>query len=210
MIKVLLADDHAVVRHGLTKILTEESGTFTFGEAGNGAEVFELVRKQKWDIVVMDVTMPGRNGIEVLKELKRLHKHLPVLILSFHPEDQYAIRALRNGASGYITKASAPEELVKAIHKILRGEKYISADLAKKIPFYLDPETDQPPHEKLSDREYQVLCMLASGKASKDIAEELSLSVKSISTYRSRILEKFNLKTNAELIHYAIQNNLVE
>ena len=210
MLRILIVDDHAIVRHGLKKILTEDNAKYIFGEAGNSAEALDIVRKQKWDIVVMDVTMPGRSGLEVLKELKKMQKHLPVLILSVHPEDQYAIRALRGGASGYITKASAPEELVKAIHKILKGEKYISADLARKIPFYLDPENEKPPHERLSDREYQVLCMIASGKTSKEIGEELSLSVKSISTYRSRILEKFGLKSNAELIHYAIQNKLVE
>ena len=209
MLKILIVDDHAVVRQGLRNILTDGIGEYTFGEAQNGAEVLNLTRKQKWDIIIMDISMPGRNGLEVLKDLKRVNKNLPVLILSIHPEDQYAIRALRSGASGYITKGSAPEELVKAVRKILAGEKYISADLARKLPFYLDSEMEKTPHEKLSDREYQVMCMMGSGKAATQIAEELSLSVKSISTYRTRILEKLGLTTSAEIIHYAIENKLV-
>ena len=209
MLKILIADDHAVVRNGLKNILVDGIGKNTFGEAQNGAEVLSLTQKQKWDIVIMDISMPGRNGLEILKDLKRTNRTLPVLILSIHPEDQYAIRALRSGASGYITKGSAPDELVKAVKKILAGDKYISADLTRKLPFYLDPQTEKNPHEKLSDREYQVMCMMASGKAAKQIAEELSLSVKSISTYRTRILEKLELTTNAEIIHYAIDNKLV-
>ena len=210
MLKVLIADDHAVVRQGLKNILLNEDSKALFGEAESGADVMELAGKQKWDIVIMDISMPGRNGLEVLKDMKRDYKELPVLVLSAHPEDQYAIRALRSGASGYITKASAPDELVKAIQKIISGETYISSDLARQIPLYLNPEVQQAPHERLSDREYQVLCMMASGKTVKQISVELSLSVKSISTYRTRILEKTGMKTNAELIHYAIEHKLVQ
>jgi two-component system invasion response regulator UvrY len=209
MLRILIADDHAVVRQGVKKILVEELGNIIFGEAQNGAEVLELVEGKKWDILIMDISMPGRSGLDILKDLRREYRDLSILVLSIYPEDHYAIRALRSGASGYITKASAPDELVKAIKKILAGEKYISADLARKLPFYLDRETEQSPHEKLSDREYQVMCMIASGKTPTLIAEELCLSVKSISTYRSRILEKLGLKTNAELIHYALENKLV-
>ena len=209
MLKILIADDHAVVRQGVKKILVEELGDVVFGEAQNGAEVLELVYGKKWDILIMDISMPGRSGLDILKDLRRDNRNLSILVLSIYPEDQYAIRALRSGASGYITKGSAPDELVKAIKKILAGGKYISADLAQKLPFYLDRETEQSPHEKLSDREYQVMCMMASGKTPTLIAEELCLSVKSISTYRSRILEKLGLKTNAELIHYALENKLV-
>lgn len=210
MLKILIADDHAVVRQGLKQILADELGKCTFGEASHGAEVIDLVGKQKWDILVMDISMPGRSGLELLKDVKSAHKKLPVLILSVHPEHLYAIRALKAGASGYITKGSASEELVKAVNKILRGEKYISSDLARELPLYLEPEEEKQPHEKLSDREFQILRMIVAGKALKMIAEELSLSVKTVTTYRARILEKMNLKTNADLIHYAYENRLVQ
>jgi DNA-binding NarL/FixJ family response regulator len=209
MIKILIADDHPIVRKGLKQILSEESDMGVFGEAQNSQELLELVRKQDWDIVILDITMPGRGGIDVLKELKHERPKLPVLMLSVHPEDQYAVRALKAHASGYMTKDSAPEELVKAIKKILRGGKYISSTLAEKLAFDLGTETEKPLHETLSDREYQVLLMIASGKTVSEIAEELSLSVKTIDTYRARILEKMKMKNNAELMHYAIKNNLV-
>ena len=208
MLKILIADDHPIVRKGLKQILSEESDMGVFGEAQNSQEVLELVRKQDWDIVILDITMPGRGGIDVLKELKHQYPKLPLLILSMHPEDQYAVRALKAHASGYMTKDSAPEELVKAIRKILRGGKYISSTLAEKLAFDLETETEKPLHETLSDREHQVLLMIASGKTVSKIAEELSLSVKTIDTYRARILEKMKMKTNAELTHYVIKNNL--
>jgi DNA-binding NarL/FixJ family response regulator len=198
------------VRQGLKQILSEEPDIEVVGEAQNSQEVLELVQKQDWDIVILDITMPGRGGIDVLKELKHQYPKLPVLMLSVHPEDQYAVRALKAHASGYMTKDSAPEELVKAIRKILRGGKYISSTLAEKLAFDLETETEKPLHETLSDREHQVLLMIASGKTVSEIAKELSLSVKTIDTYRARILEKMKMKTNAELTHYAIKNKLVE
>jgi DNA-binding NarL/FixJ family response regulator len=210
VLKILIADDHPIVRQGLKQILTEEPDVVVVGEAQNSQEVLELVQKQDWDIVILDITMPGRGGIDVLKELKHERPKLPVLMLSVHPEDQYAVRALKAHASGYMTKDSAPEELVKAIRKILRGGKYISSTLAEKLAFDLETETEKPLHETLSDREHQVLLMIASGKTVSEIAKELSLSVKTIDTYRARILEKMKMKTNAELTHYAIKNKLVE
>jgi len=210
MLKILIADDHPIVRQGLKQILSEESDMGVFGEAQNSQEVLELVQKQDWDIVILDITMPGRGGIDVLKELKHERPKLPVFMLSVHPEDQYAVRALKAHASGYMTKDSAPEELVKAIRKILRGGKYISSTLAEKLAFDLETETEKLLHETLSDREYQVMLMIGSGKTVSEIAEELSLSVKTIDTYRARILEKMKMRTNAELTHYAIKNKLVE
>jgi len=210
MIKILIADDHPIVRKGLKQILSEESDIGEVEEAQNSQEVLELVRKQDWDIVVLDIKMPGRGGLDILKELKHERPKLPVLMLSVYPEDQYAVRALKAHASGYMTKERAPEELVKAIRKILRGGKYISPTLAEKLAFDLETETEKPFHETLSDREYQVLLMIASGKTVSQIAEELALSVKTIDTYRARILEKMKMKNNAELTHYAIKNKLVE
>jgi len=209
MIRILIADDHAIVRRGLKQILAEESGMTVAGEAQNAQEVLDLVRKQAWDVVVLDIAMPGRGGLDVLKEIKPEYPQLPVLILSMHPEDQYAIRALKAGAAGYLTKESAPEELVKAIRKVLAGGKYVSASLAEKLALALEADDQKPPHETLSDREYQVMCLIASGKTVGEIADELSLSVKTISTYRARILEKMSLKSNAALTHYAVQQRLV-
>ncbi len=210
MIKILIADDHPIVRQGLKQILSEEPDVAMVGEAQNSQEVLELVRKQDWDIVILDIKMPGRGGLDVLKELKHERPKLPVLILSVYPEDQYAVRALKAHASGYMTKESAPEELVKAIRKIIQGGKYIGPTLAEKLAFDLETETEKPLYETLSDRESQVMCMIASGKTISQIAEELSLSVKTIGTYRTRILEKMKMKTNAELTHYAIKNGLVD
>jgi DNA-binding NarL/FixJ family response regulator len=210
MIKILIADDHPVVRQGLKQILSEEPDMGNLGEAQNSQEVLELVRKQDWDIVILDITMPGRGGLDVLKELKHERPKLPVLILSVHPEDQYAVRALRAHASGYMTKDSAPEELVKAIRKILGGGKYISSTLAERLAFDLESGTEKPLHETLSDREHQVMVMMTSGKTVSEIVEEMSLSVKTISTYRARILEKMRMKNNAELTHYAIKHGLVD
>lgn len=210
MIKILIADDHAIVRRGLKQIVAVESDMAVSGEARDAREVLELVRKQDWDIAVLDITMPGRSGLDVLKELKVERPKLPILVLSMHPEDQFAVRVLRAGASGYMTKETAPEELVKAIRKVVAGGKYVSASLAEQLACDLEDCSEKLRHETLSDREYQVMCRIASGKTVKEIAEELSLSVKTISTYRARILEKMNMKTSAELTHYAIQNRLVD
>jgi two-component system, NarL family, invasion response regulator UvrY len=209
MLKILLADDHAVVRQGVKQILVEAFAQAIFGEAQNAHQLLELVHTERWDVVVLDLTMPGGSGLDVLKQIKQDHPQLPVLILSMYPEDQYAVRTLRAGAAGYLNKESAPEELVLALHKILEGGEYISASVADELVLHARQIDDRPPHEHLSDREYQVLCLIASGKEVKEISTELSLSAKTISTYRARLLEKMNMKTNAELTHYAIQNSLV-
>jgi DNA-binding NarL/FixJ family response regulator len=210
MIRVLVADDHAIVRRGLKLILEEEFQNIVFGEASNGQEAIDLAWKQDWDIAVLDITMPGRSGLDILKEMKQGRPKLPVLVLSMHPEDQFAVRVLKAGAAGYMTKENVPEELVKAIKKVLAGGKYVSASLAEKLAFRLESDDEKPLHEKLSDREYQVLCLIASGKTVKQISEKLSLSIKTISTYRTRILEKLKMQTNAELTHYALKYRLVE
>jgi DNA-binding NarL/FixJ family response regulator len=209
MLRILLADDHAVVRHGVKQILADAYAGATFGEAQNAHELLEMVGGKSWDIVVLDLNMPGGNGLEALKQIKLDHPQLPILILSMYPEDQYAVRTIRAGAAGYLNKESAPEELVQAIHKILHGGEYISADVADELVQYARHEDGQPLHKHLSDREFQVLCLIASGKEVKEISSELGLSAKTISTYRARLLEKMNMKTNAELTHYAIQNELV-
>jgi two-component system invasion response regulator UvrY len=211
MIRVLIADDHAVVRKGLKQILTETSDIVVAGEAHNGQEVLNKVRKSRdWDVVILDITMPGTSGLDILKEMKHEHPKLPVLVLSIHPEDQYAMRVLKSGASGYLTKESAPEELVKAIRKVAMGGKYVTPGMAEKLLFDLGSDPEKPLHENLSDREYQVMCLITSGKTVKEIAKGMSLSIKTISTYRTRILEKMRMKTNAELIHYGIRNRLVD
>jgi DNA-binding NarL/FixJ family response regulator len=179
-------------------------------EAVNGQEVLDKVWKDDFDVIVLDIAMPGRSGLDILKELKSYKPKLPVLVLSMYPEDQYALRVLRAGADGYLTKESAPNDLITAIRKVYSGKKYISHFLAEKLAFGLETDAARPPHELLSDREYQVMCRISSGKTVKEIADELSLSVKTISTYRARILEKMGMKNNAELTHYAIQNHLVD
>jgi two-component system, NarL family, invasion response regulator UvrY len=208
-IRLLIGDDHAVVRKGMKQILAETKDVVVADEAGNGREVLEKVRKSDFDMVLLDISMPGRDGLEILKELKSLRPKLPVLMLSMYPEEQYAVRSLRSGASGYLTKDSAPDELIAAIRKVCSGGKYVSASLAEKLVHKLGVDVEKPLHEALSDREYQVMCMIASGKTVKEIGEELSLSVKTVSTYRSRILDKMRLKGNAELTRYAIDNRLV-
>ncbi|MBP8979857.1 MAG: response regulator transcription factor [Syntrophobacterales bacterium] len=208
-IRILIADDHPIVRAGFKLVISDTQDMTVADEAGNGQEVLNLIRKHDYDIVLLDISMPGRNGLEVLKDLKAEKPKLPVMILSIYPEEQYAVRALRAGASGYMTKASAPNELIAAIRKISQGGKYISASLAEKLTDYLDEDASKPLHEKLSDREYQVMLLIASGKTVSDIADELCLSVKTISTYRSHILEKMKLKNNAEITLYAVQNKLV-
>lgn len=209
MLRILLADDHAVVRRGVKQILAEAFAQATFGEAQNVQELLKLISSERWDVVVLDLNMPDGNGLEALKQIKQANPHLPVLILTMFPEDQYAMRTIRAGAAGYLNKESAPEELVQAIRKILRGGEYISASVADELVLYTRHEDDQPLHKHLSDREYQVLCLIASGKEVKEISSELALSAKTVSTYRARLLVKMNMKTNAELTYYAIQNGLV-
>lgn len=210
MIRILIADDHPIVRRGLKQILSDEPDMAVPGEARDAAEVLDLVQKGAWDIVILDITMPGKNGLDVLKDLRQKYPKLPVLVLSIHPEDQYAVRALKTGAAGYLTKESAPEELVKAIRKILNRGKYVSPSLAERLAFELESDTEKAFHLRLSNREYQVMVMIAAGKRLTEIADEISLSVKTISTYRSRILEKMNFRNNAEITNYAIRNSLIE
>ena len=210
MIKILIADDHAIVREGLKQIVSETTDIAVKGEAINGQQVIELVRTNDWDVVLLDIAMPGRGGIDTLKQLKLEKPTLPVLVLSMYPEEQYAVRALKAGASGYLTKESAPEELIAAIQKVSHGGKYISSSLAEKLAIGVGKEIEKPLHEKLSDREYQVVLMLASGKTVKEIADELSLSIKTISTNRARALRKMGMKTNAELTYYVIKQGLID
>jgi len=210
MIKIFIADDHAIVREGLKQIVAETTDMAVTDEADTGHEVLEKVSENDYDVLVLDITMPGLNGLDALKQLRSQRPDLPVLVLSIHPEEQYAVRVLRAGASGYLTKESAPDELISAIRKVSMGGKYVTPSLAEKLASDLVADGKKPLHETLSDREYQVLCMIASGKTVTEIAEELFLSEKTISTYRSRILEKMKMKTNAELIHYAIKHGLVE
>jgi DNA-binding NarL/FixJ family response regulator len=207
MLRILTIDDHEVVRRGIKEMFTEESATF--GEARSGAEALALVREQHWDIAVLDISLGGRSGLEVLTEIKQLRPRMPVLILSMHAEEQYAVRAFKTGASGYINKASSGEELRRAILKIIKGGQYVGPTLAEKMVLQLS-QPAKVPHEKLSNRELEVLCSIASGKTVKEIALNLSLSEKTISTYRRRILDKMDMRTNAELTHYAIRNRLVE
>lgn len=212
MIRILIVDDHAVVRRGLAQILRDTLVTdVQADEAGNGQEALTKAFASEYDLVLLDISMPGRNGIDILKQLKGERPHLPVLILSMYPEEQYAIRALRAGAAGYVTKESAPDELSEAVRKVLEGGRYVSSSLAERLAFELGkgPQKDQTPHETLSDREYQLACMIASGKTVSDIAEELSLSVKTVSTYRVRILKKMQMKNNAEITAYAVRQGLV-
>jgi DNA-binding NarL/FixJ family response regulator len=210
MKKILIVDDHEVVREGVKKILDEQPGPITFGEASTASEVLRLVREQDWDIVVLDLTLGERSGLEVLKELKQLRPRLPVLILSMHSEDQYARRAYKAGATGYITKDNPRAELVKAINKVIEGGVYISPALAERLIIDLGTDIDRAPHEALSDREFEVMRLIASGKTVGEIAELLNLSDRTISTYRARMLEKMGMTTSAEITHYAIQNKLVD
>ena len=209
MIKILITDDHAVVRRGLRQIVGETSDIVIADEAENATQLLDLLPRQTYGVLVLDINLPGRSGFDILKQIKILCPKLPVLIHSMHSEDAFAVRLLKAGAAGYITKESAPEELIKAIRKVYAGGRYVSAALGEKLALGLGEDTSKAPHEALSDREYQILYLIASGKMSKDIARELSLSVKTVSTYRARVLEKMNLKTNADLTRYALQNQLV-
>ena len=210
MIKILVGDDHAIVREGLKQIVAETSDMVVAGVAANGQQVLDQVKENDWDLVLLDIAMPGRGGLDILKQLRSERPRLPVLMLSIYPEEQYAVRALKAGASGYLTKESAPEELIAAIRKVSQGKKYVSSSLAEKLAVYLETDTEKQVHEMLSDREYQVMLMIASGKTVKIIADELSLSVKTISTYRARTLEKMGMKNNAELTYYAVKQGLVD
>jgi DNA-binding NarL/FixJ family response regulator len=209
MIKLLIADDHAVVRSGIIHILEEDPELKVMGEAQNGDELMSKLYDEKWDVLVLDITMPGRNGLDLLIEIKKKLPALHVLILSMHPEEEIALRALKSGASGYLNKDSIPGELIKAIKKVNSGGKYISSSLAETIVTTMDKNMERPPHENLSEREFQVLCMLASGNSLSGIAAKLNLSVKTISTYRTRIMEKLNKKTNVDLTMYALKHKLV-
>ncbi len=210
MLKILVADDHPIVRQGIKQIIADTTDMVVAGEATNGQEVLNAVKENPYDVILLDIAMPSPNSIDILKQLKKDKPQIAVLILSIHPEEQYAVRTLKAGASGYLTKESAPDELVEAIRKVSKGGKYITSSLAESLATILIKEDQGLPHTILSDREYQVLLMISSGKTNKEIANELSLSVKTISTYRYRILEKMNMRTNAELIHYAIKHELVD
>lgn len=210
MIKILLADDHTIVREGLKELLEDTPDLKVDGEANNAQEAINILNHCDCDLVILDISFPGRNGLDILKQIKCMKPKLPVLILSMYPEEEYGVRSLRAGASGYLTKASDSEELIKAIREVARGHRYITSSLAEKLVFELDESGKKSPHEKLTDREFQVMCMIASGKRIKDIADALSLSVKTIDTYRARILNKMNMKNNAQLIRYALKNGLVD
>lgn len=208
--KILIADDHPVVRRGLKETLSEAFPRVTFGEAKTAQETVDRVGKENWDVVILDISMPGKSGLDILDDLHHLRPKLPVLLLSMHPEGQFARRALKAGAAGYLTKDSVPDELRDAVRRVHGGGRYVSASMAEKLAFDLRRKADAPAHELLSGREFQVLRMLASGKTVKQISDEISLSVKTVSTYRARILEKIGMKTTAELIRYAIQSGLVD
>lgn len=208
MIKVIIVDDHPVIRRGLKQIIEDEPDMKVAGEAKNAGECFSLVQKTDCTLVVLDITLPDRNGFDVLKQLKYEHPNLPILILSVHPEDQYGLRFIKAGASGYLMKEGSPEELVKAIRKVNAGGKYVSASLAEELVSHLDA-FDKTPHENLSDREFQILCMIAQGKSLKSIADELCIGEKTVSTYRSRIMEKMKICTNSGLTRYALENKLI-
>lgn len=209
-IKILIADDHAIVREGLKQIVVEEKDMHVTGEAANAFELMELLKSKEWSIVVLDINMPGKSGLEALKDIKQIYPHLPVLILSMFSEDQYGLRAIKAGASGYLKKVSAPTELVTAIRKIVSGRKYINQQLAEKLADNMDATEKETLHEKLSDREYQIMCNIALGKSAEEIAEELSISINTVYSYRNRILEKMSMKSNVELTQYAVQNKLID
>jgi len=210
MIKILIADDHAIVREGLKQIVAEEKDMLVAGEAGNTNEMFELLKEEEFAIIILDISMPGRSGLEALKFLKKNYPEVPALILSMFSEEQYGLRALKAGAAGYLKKVSAPTELVSAIRKIVSGGKYINQSLAEKLADEYDSDMKERMHDKLSDREYQIMCLIASGKSAEEISLDLSISINTVYSYRNRILEKMHLKSNVELTQYALQNKLIE
>lgn len=210
MIRILIADDHSIVREGLKQIVLDTTDLVVSGEAGTGKELMELIRNKAGDVVLLDINMPGRGGLDILKEIKEYNSRIPVLMLSMYSEDRYAIRVLRIGASGYMTKESAPDKLIEAIRIIASGRKYVSSSLAEKLAVDLGVDRETPPHETLSDREYQIFNQIVHGKTVTQISDDLCLSSKTISTYRTRILEKMRFENNAQLMYYAFKNNLVD
>ncbi len=210
MIKVLIADDHAVVRRGLRQILSETPDILVNGEASTVQEVRQLVHDQRWDVVVLDITMPGGSGLDLIAELRRLSPSPRVLVLTVYPEEQYAVRAIRAGAAGFLTKESAPEQLIAAVRKVAGGGRYVSSELAEALASLVAGEAQGAPHERITDREFEIFKMLAAGRTVSQVAQELALSVKTVSTHRTRILKKMEMKTNAELTQYAVRNALVQ
>ncbi len=209
MLRIIIADDHSVVRKGLKQILSEAFQSAYIEEVGDAEDLLKKVIREKWDVVITDILMPGKSGLDVLQQIRKDHPQLPLLVLSIHPEDQYALRVIKAGASGYLNKDSAPEELVKAVNRILLGKKYITASVAERMADTLGDNNEKAPHEYLSDREFEVLKLLAAGKSVSDVGAQISLSPSTVSTYRSRIMEKMNLKTNADLTLYAIEHKLL-
>ena len=209
MIRVLVADDHAVVRQGLRQILSEEPDIQEIGEAGSVAEALRLSREGEWDVVILDITMPDGSGLDILRELRHEKPQLPVLVLSVHSEDQYALRVLRSGAAGYLTKECAPQELVEAVRRVVSGGKYVGLDLAERLAEVLAGDRTAQAHEQLSDREFQILCLIGSGKSASEIAQELALSPKTVSTYRRRVLDKMHMNSNVELTRYVLEQQLI-
>lgn len=210
MIRVLIVDDHAIVREGWKQILADTDDIRIAGEAGSYAEALAQMSEQRWDVGVLDISLPGRSGVELLKQSKRLYPDRPLLVLSVHSEEQYAMRVMRAGASGYLTKETAPTELIDAVRKVYRGGKFITEKLSELMLFHLDENVDEVRHDSLSDREFQVFCMLAHGKSATQIADELSLSVKTISTFRTRIMQKMDFGNTVDLIKYALKHGLAE
>jgi two-component system, NarL family, invasion response regulator UvrY len=210
MIRVLVADDHPLLRHGLKQVLEQEPDLGEVGEAADSEQALEQIDQKKWDVVILDIAMPGRGGLDVLREIRRRNPTLPVLVLSVHSEDDFAVRAIKAGANGYLSKVNPTTEVLRAVRKVLTGKKYVSASLAEALANALESENERALHESLSDREFQVMCRIASGKTVSQIAVEIALSVKTVSTYRARVLEKMHMSTNSELTRYAIQRGLVD
>lgn len=209
MLRILIADDHTIVRKGLKQILLDEFPAAHIAEVPDAEELIKKVMEERWDVVVSDLSMPGRSGLDALQQIKTIHPNLPVLILSIHPEEQYALRALKSGASGYLSKDTAPDELVKAVQKVLLGKKYISQSIAERLVNTFSSGNGKSPHESLSDREFDVMKLLANGKSVSEIADMFSLSVTTVSTYRARVMAKMDMKSNADFTRYAIENNLI-
>ncbi len=209
MLRILIADDHAIIRKGLKQILVEEYPTAFIDEVGDAEAVLKKALKSEWDIIISDLSMPGRSGLDVVRDIKQNFPKIPVLILSIHPEEQYGVRVLKAGAAGYLSKEAAADELINAVKRVLLGRKYISPSIAEKMAEELDRDSDKPPHELLSDREFHVFKLLAEGKGISEIAESLSLGITTVSTYRGRIISKMKLKTNADLTRYALENHLI-
>jgi two-component system, NarL family, invasion response regulator UvrY len=210
VLKLLIADDFPLFRRGVKDLLTDGLGSVTVGECANAHDMLDLIRRKRWDVIIMDITMPGNSGTEALKQVKAECPKVPVIVLSMHPEDLYAVRMFKAGANGYLTKTSAPEELVNAVKKVLSGGQYVSSTLGEKLALTLKTDTDQDAHKHLSDREYEVMRLIASGKTVSEIAKLMHLGITTVSTYRARILEKMNLKNNAELTRYVFERKLID